>query len=362
MRVLIIFNHPAPYKVNAFNELNKYVDLTVLFERTHAKDRPASFYKDNHYEFQHEFLKDGYIGSEGTISNNVKRYIKTLYREYDLIIMNGYSHLAEIKAIRYMARHHIRFGLLINGGIANKKEFFLKRMYKSSLIKKASYYLSPSKAANEYLKYYGADEKDIYNYYYCNLFNKEISAASKKEKDTYRQKYNLPLDKKIFINPSQFIDRKNNLYLISLFKGRKDVLVLVGDGPLKEQYQKFIKDNNMDNVIIVPYKSKDKLFEMYKASDVHITLSKKDIFGHTVLESLANGVPVIASNNIVSAIEYIKDGYNGYVVDLNKKEEILNAMDNCDNTMQNNALESVKSNTFESSAKSIYEILKKIYE
>ena len=362
MRVLIIFNHPAPYKVNAFNELNKYVDLTVLFERTHAKDRPSSFYKDNHYEFQHVFLKDGYVGNEGTVSNNVKRYIKTLYREYDLIIMNGYSHLAEIKAIKYMAKHHIRFGLLINGGIANKKEFFIKRMYKSSLIKKASYYLSPSKAANEYLKYYGAEEKNIYNYYYGNLFNKEILGASKKEKDVYRQKYNLPLDKKIFINPSQFIDRKNNLYLISLFKGRKDVLVLVGDGPLKEQYQKFIRDNNMDNVIIVPYKSKDKLFEMYKATDAHITLSKKDIFGHTVLESLANGVPVIASNNIVSAIEYIKDGYNGYVVDLDKKEEILNAMDNCDNTMQNNALESVKNNTFENCAKSIYEILKKIYE
>ena len=33
MRVLIIFNHPAPYKVSVFNELAKYVDLTVLFER-----------------------------------------------------------------------------------------------------------------------------------------------------------------------------------------------------------------------------------------------------------------------------------------------------------------------------------------
>ena len=58
MRVLIIFNHPAPYKVNAFNELAKYVDLTVLFERTKAKDRPDSFYAANVYQFKHEFLKD----------------------------------------------------------------------------------------------------------------------------------------------------------------------------------------------------------------------------------------------------------------------------------------------------------------
>ena len=49
MRVLIIFNHPAPYKVEAFNELSKYCDLTVLFERTKAKDRPDSFYAANEY-------------------------------------------------------------------------------------------------------------------------------------------------------------------------------------------------------------------------------------------------------------------------------------------------------------------------
>ena len=362
MRVLIIFNHPAPYKVNAFNELSKYVDLTVLFERTKAKDRPDSFYSINKYDFQVQFLKDGYVGNEGSISNNVKRYIETLYREYDLIVMNGYSHLAEIKAIKYMARHHIRFGLLINGGIAKKKEFFLKRLYKCSLIKKASYYLSPSKMANEYLKYYGVDESFIYNYYYSNVFNNEICSATKEQKVELRKKYNLPLEKKIFINPSQFIDRKNNLYLISLFKNREDMLLLVGDGPLKNKYEKYIKDHNMSNVILMPFKDKNALMELYKASDVHITLSKYDIFGHTVLESLSNGVPVISSNRVVSAIEYLKDGYNGYIVDLANQDSILSAMDKCDESLKNNALESVKNNTFENSALSIYESLKKIYE
>ena len=361
MRVLIIFNHPAPYKVNAFNELAKYVDLTVLFERTKAKDRPDSFYAGNKYNFKYLFLKHGYIGKEGSISNDVRRFIKLNHQNYDVILMNGYSHVAEIKAIKYMSSHKIRFGLLINGGIANKKEFFIKKAYKSSLIKKASFYLSPSQEANEYLKYYGADPTKIHNYFYSNLFDKEIKGATKKEKEEFRNKYSLSLDKKIFINPSQFIDRKNNLFLISLFKDREDVLLLVGDGPLKKDYERYIKDNKMDNVIILPYQSKEALFELYKASDVHITLSKKDIFGHTVLESLANGVPVISSKEVISALEYVKDGYNGFVVDLNDIETIKLAMDKCSSSMHANALESVKNNTFENSAKSIYEILDKIY-
>ena len=362
MRVLIIFNHPAPYKVNAFNELSRYVDLTVLFERTKAKDRPDTFYANNKYEFKHIFLKDGYVGSEGTISSNVKKYIKQHHKEYDLIVMNGYSHLAEIKAIKYMAHHHIKFGLMINGGIANKGEFFLKKAYKSSLIKKASYYLSPTNAANEYLKYYGAKEELIHNYYYGNLFNSEIKAASKSDKQSLRRKHHLPLDSTIFINPSQFIDRKNNLHLISLFQDRKDTLVLVGDGPLKDEYQKFITSNKMENVFILPYQKKEELFELYKASDAHITLSKKDIFGHTIIESLANGVPVIASKHVVSALDYIKDGVNGYLVDIEDKHSINKATDNVKSLKSGDILDSVKNNTFENSALSIYEVLKKIYE
>ena len=362
MRVLIIFNHPAPYKVHAFNELAKYVDLTVLFERTKAKDRPDSFYSANKYEFKHMFLKDHYFGNEGTTSNNVRKYIKEHHEEFDVILMNGYSHLAEIKAINYMHKHHIKFGLLINGGLAKTNEFFLKRKYKTSLIKKASYYLSTTKSSTEYLKYYGAMEENIHSYYYSNFFNNEISKASPKQKEELREKYNLPKDKKIFINPCQFIDRKNNLFLLSLFKDCKDILVLVGSGPLQHKYLEYIKANKMNNVIILPYQPKEVINELYKASDVHITLSKYDIFGHTVLEAFSNGVPVISSNKVISGLDYIKDGYNGYVVDLENPAKIKEMLEKINYSLSENAIKSAKENTFENSAKSIYEKLKEIYE
>lgn len=360
MRVLIIFNHPAPYKVNAFNELAKFVDLTVLFERTKAKDRPDSFYSSNDYQFNYIFLKDGYIGREGSISNNVKKYIKKLHHEYDVILMNGYSHLAELKAIKYMAKHNIKFGLLINGGVI-KKESCFKRKYKTKYISKASFYLSPSKASNEYLRYYGA-KKEIYNYPYCNISAKEIIKPSIEERTFIRNKYHLPLDKNIFINASQFIERKNNVELLSLFKNREDHLVLVGDGPLKKKYQTYIKENQLGNVHILPYLNKEDLFALYRSCDVHISLSKQDIFGHTILEALVCSLPVIASKNIVSALEYIKDDENGYVVDIKDIENIKECMSKSLKLSKDKARESIKDNTFEKSAESIYNILKGLYE
>ena len=361
MRVLIIFNHPAPYKVNSFNELSKLVDLTVLFERTSAKDRPESFYSGNKYDFKTIFLKDCYFGNEGSYSNGVRKYLKAHHQDFDVILMNGYSHLAEIKAINFLHKKGIKFGLLINGGVI-KKETSLKKKYKSSLIKKADYYISPNASSNRYLEYYGADKNRIYNYIYSNLSSSDILTKPISDKSEYRKKFNLPLDKRIFINPSQFIERKNNLELISLFKNRDDVLVMVGDGIEKEKYESYIKDNNLTNVYIFPYMKKDQLFELYKASDCHITLSNQDIFGHTILESFANGVPVIASNKVVSSIEFIKNGYNGYIVDNQNKDDIIDKMNRLTKDMSLNALETAKDKTFKNVAKSIYDVLEKIYE
>ena len=360
MRVLIIFNHPAPYKVKAFNELSKYVDLTVLFERVKASDRPDSFYDANEYKFETIFLTDGYVGNEGTVSNKVRRYIKENHSKFDLIIMNGYSHLAEIKAIRYMQKHNIQFGLLINGGLV-KKESSLKKAYKKSLISKADYYLSPSKLASDYLAYYGADPSKIHQYVYSNCYKSEILEAPIKDKTELRKQYNLPLDKKIFVNAAQFIDRKNNLQLISLFKDRDDVLLLVGEGKQEGEYKAFIKDNRMDNVIIHPFMKKKDLFGLLQACDVYITLSKEDIFGHTTLEAFSNGLPVISSNKVISSLEYIKDGYNGYIVSLDDNEYIINRMNQTDYSMSGNAINSALNNTFENSALSIYKILEEVY-
>ena len=356
MKVLIVFNHPAPYKVAIFNELAKYVDLTVIFERTKAKDRPVEFYSNNKYGFKALFITKGYVGNEGNISSLVKRYIKHHFREYDHIIMNGYSHLAEIKAIHYMKKHHIRFSLMINGGIIRDNESSFKKNYKTKLISSADFYLSPSKKSDEYLIYYGAKKDRIHSYPYSNLSINEF-VDKPIDKGSLREKLNLPVEGKIFINASQFIDRKNNMELLSIFKDRKETLLLIGEGDELKKYNDFIVNNKIHNVIILPFKAKEDLFQYFRACDGFISLAKEDIFGHTIIEALANGLPVIASNKVNSALEYIKDGYNGYIVDIEDENTINKAIDEIVNINALNCVKSVKNNTFENCGKVLFDIL-----
>ena len=360
MKVLIVFNHPAPYKVLIFNELSKYVDLTVLFERSKAKDRPAEFYSANKYDFKSITLLDSYIGREGSLSNKVRGHIKEHHKDYDLIVMSGYSHLAEIKAIKYMSKHNIPFVQLINGGVIRENEFFLKKEYKKSLVSAAAYNISPSKNSDDYLVYYGAKRESIFRYPYSNISDKDI-ISSKPDKETIRKKYNLPLDNKIFINASQFIERKNNMQLLNIFKNRNEHLLLVGEGKELENYLSFLKDNDMSNVTILPFKEKKELFEIYKGCDAFITLAKQDIYGHTILEALSCGLPVVSSNRVNSALEFIENGKNGYVVGLENDKDIEEAINKVTDIPFENTINTVKGYTVEASGKALAKIFEEIH-
>lgn len=360
MKILIVFNHPAPYKVRGFNELAKYVDLDVVFERRNAKDRPKDFYNYLDFKFNAIFLKKGAFGKENSNTNELVKYLKKHHQEYDLIIMNGYSQITEMRAIKYLNKHHIKFVLMINGGVI-KKENFIKRNIKKKFISSACAYLSPCLAADEYLKYYGAKIDNIYHYPYSTFYDEDVLSKplDEKQKEIIRQKLHLPSGK-IIMTSAQFIERKNNLFLLSIFKNRKETLLLIGSGPEKEKYIEYIKDNNMKNVIMLEFLKRDELFEIMRCVDGFITLSKEDIFGHTTLEAMANGLPVISSVNVISSKEYI-DGKNGYLVHLDNIEEIHHALDNLNYNIQSAfALKSAKENTINKTGYNLYINIKDI--
>ena len=359
MKVLIVFNHPAPYKVKLFNELAKSIDLDVVFELKKARNRTESFYKYNEYNFNVIPLKLHPIGKENVYGGALKRYIKKHYKEYDYIIMNGYSQFAEISAIKMMNKKHIPFVLMINGGIIHN-EWSFKKKYKSKLISSASLYFSPNEESNKYLTYYGADPAKIQMYKYSNVLAKEV-VKKPLDEDVRNQiciKYHVPVGK-FFINPGQFIPRKNNLHLISLFKDRTDTLILVGRGPLQKKYQKYIKDNNMHNVFIMDYLDEHQIKEVLKCATALITLSKEDIFGHTILEALANGLPVISSDKVVSSLEMVKNGVNGFIVNLDRDDEIIDAINKVHNLKFEDIIESVDNHTIEQTSKDILKVLNK---
>ncbi len=360
MKVLIVFNHPAPYKVRLFNELAKYFDLEVVFERDKAKNRPDAFYNTKELNFKYTVLKHGYFGEENSNTGELNKFLKQRHKEFDLILMNGYSRVTEMRAIHYMKKHHIPFTQYINGGLI-KEEGSLKRKIKSYFISSADHYISPCEQADEYLIHYGADSSKILHYINSTIYEKDIieKPLSQKEKLELRKKLGLP-EGDLYISASQFIERKNNVQLIDCFKELDATLLLVGEGKQKEEYESIIKDNNLKNIIILPFKKRNELFELMKCCDGFITLSQEDIYGHTTNEAFAMGLPVLSSNKVVGSNHLIKDGENGFIVDLSQNSEIIEKIKLLKTLSSEKAIETAKNNTIELMVKTMVENIKEL--
>ena len=323
-KILIVFNHPAPYKVRLFNELSKNFDLHVIFERGSASDRNKGFYFEEDFNFVGYKIHGIKFGREGLLSFGVKEHLK--HNKYDLVIMNGYSHFAEMCAISYLKKKNIPYVLYINGGTV-KKESHLKQKLKRHFIQGAYAYFSPDEQSNKYLEYYGADRTKILNYPYSTIYEKEI-VKSKPNKEQIRQELGIKFDK-VFVSAGQLIKRKNYLSLVKEWQKSpgNHGLFLIGDGKQRKEIETFIKENRLNNVVLTGFLNREKMFKYFQASDVFLFPSKEDIYGHVINEAMSQGIPVISTNKVNSAIKLVKDGTNGYLLENLVGDEFRNAIE-----------------------------------
>ena len=352
MKIFWLFNHPAPYKVDLFNEIGKSVSLDVLFERGSEAGRNSVFYSHKPENFHAEIASSIHLGG---IDNYTTAYRKFLKRgEYDIVVLNGWRTLTEQSAIAYCKRRHIPYVFAINGGIAKAGEAAWKARRKTRFISGAAAYLAPDNKSAQYLVHYGAKKERIFLYPYSSVLEKDLAshALTPLEKIELRKELGIE-GSRVFLCSGQLIERKNVSQLLSCWTrmDKQDVLLLTGEGPQKPALEKQAKEWNLTNVRFLPYLPHDELFRYFRAADAFVTLSKEDIYGHVINEALSQGLPVIASQNMNAAVHLIRNGINGYVISLDDENGILGALNSSFEGMGEHALQTARQNTIEASAK-----------
>ena len=311
MKILIVFNHPAPYKVALFNGLNEHHDVHVIFERFSEKNRNKAFYNEQSYDFTLHEINGIKLGNFNHLSLGVRRHLR--HNKYDLIIMNGYSTFTEMIALRYLKHKKIPYVFYINGGIVKKEPKFVYR-FKRYFIGGAKAYLSPAPKANEYLRHYGVPTKKIYNYPYSTVYERDVllGKSPRANKITFWKNHDIRAEN-FTICITSFIKRKNNETIIKAWKDipRENALILVGEGKCEKKYKKIIAKLELENVFLLPFAPKAVVKEYLKYADNAVYLSNYDIYGHVINEALANGLNVLTNKNMVAAHELISHDENG---------------------------------------------------
>ncbi len=125
-------------------------------------------------------------------------------------------------------------------------------------------------------------------------------------------------------------------------------LKIVGDGELRESLVQTLRPVS-DRVEFTGFKDWDELPELYSSADVLCVPSRYDGWGLVVPEGLAAGLPVIATDRMGAALEFIETGVNGWLIPTGDENAILDAMlaaaSITDDQIAQRARESVKDHT-----------------
>ena len=126
-------------------------------------------------------------------------------------------------------------------------------------------------------------------------------------------------DTKVLISVGRMAPEKNLDQVLKTYDALKSTgqafkLVMVGDGPLKEQFQK-----RYPEIIFPGMLSQTNQAAYYASSDLFIFPSQTETFGNVTLEALASGIPVLAFD-CAAARDWVQTGVNGWLIAENNPE------------------------------------------
>lgn len=146
-----------------------------------------------------------------------------------------------------------------------------------------------------------------------------------KDKNGLKKKYNV-LSKNVLLFIGRLAEKKGLIYLINalpdiISKAPDTILIVCGNGPLKKDYEKLVKKNEMDNFVkFTGYVTENEKIDYISIADLLIVPSIVTHDGDTeglpvvILEGLSMGKPIIASD-VGGIKDVIKTGVNGFLVE-----------------------------------------------
>ena len=139
-----------------------------------------------------------------------------------------------------------------------------------------------------------------------NAINIERFASMFVHRNEIRNSLNIASDDFVLGHIGKFLIMKNHIFIIRVFanlhqKNPKSKLLLVGDGPLRNEIENEIKQQNLSDSVILAGLRTD-IPEMLAAMDAFIFPSLWEGLPLSVLEAQASGLPVFLSSNITNEV------------------------------------------------------------
>lgn len=198
----------------------------------------------------------------------------------------------------------------------------------------ANHYIAQTEQIKRELLLFGVSESQI-RVIPDGVDEKIFIPANKEEKDSLRERLNLPKQKLVVTYCGRLVRRKGLVFLLKAWKKfsstkKEALLMLIGSGrnqpdSVEEKLRK-MAEGDEDKILFLGEKDKEQMPSYLRASDVFVypsILSEGVAF--SVIEAMSCGLPVVSSN-VGGINEVIRNGKSGILVEKENSESLGQAI------------------------------------
>lgn len=179
------------------------------------------------------------------------------------------------------------------------------------------------------LDYFVLVSKDLTKFYSEKLKDKKAKCVYIPNSINFFPQEKAKLETENLISIGRLSHEKGYLDLIDIFKELHQKypdskLNIIGDGPDRKKIEKKIRDNKLEDYIILHgFQEKEYINKYLEKSSVYIMTSYTESFGLVLLEAFAYGIPCVAYSSAEGANEIISDNWDGYLIKDRDKNKMI---------------------------------------
>jgi glycosyltransferase involved in cell wall biosynthesis len=311
VKVLVLTDCPSPYQVELFNEIESQGDCSLEVAYLRSRD-PSRQWKAT--EIRHAAIELDGPGDEVTRARESARAA-------DLVVFNYYRHANAERLIGERAQ--LRTPWCFWG----ERPGFHQPAWAGRLLRKwklSKLHASPVPiwgigkfAVDEYRREFGARRAYFNLPYFSDLKRFTNSGRREHSERTFLFSGSLIHRKGVDLLAAAFVEVAREFSWVRL--------QVIGDGELRELLEHALRPVR-ERVEYVGFREWDELPEAYASADVLCVPSRYDGWGLVVPEGLASGLPVIATDRMGAALEFVETGRNGWLIPAGDQSVLVKAM------------------------------------
>lgn len=266
---------------------------------------------------------------------NPRLLLSLARREYDGLIIFGWSKLSVLLAIYFCQLYGTKYIIRGEAALCNDRAFRkpkafsskIKRAILQQVFRNAAALLCIGSQNREFYKFYNVKcNKLLFSPYTVdhNLFPSDYTSDKRALSNRHGRKI-------IFGFVGKLVPFKRPVEVVKVFHSafghRDDVeLWICGEGSCGHEIRRFIKERKIENIVLKGFVNQTRLPAIYKRMDILVLPSIAETWGLVVNEALSFGCFLLCTAGVGSAHDLIADGKNGMFIDMEEQKLAADSM------------------------------------